>query len=149
MPAKAPTMTSTDCKPARKQQWAAVGRQGCMRLPSPTCPRQQDEIRPGKRMRTCTRCGCGCAHATIMQQLKCTLAKHQHSRPAKSRARSSVAVGQLVRGGVGKGRTGPSLLLSESDRPPLSAATGERAPSLGLAANASSTPSLSESSLSE
>ena len=72
------------------------------------CPRQQDEITQGKRVRTCIRCGCGCgrcAHATVVQQLQCTLAMPQHSRPVNSRARSSVAVGQLVRGGVSKGRT--------------------------------------------
>ena len=71
------------------------------------CPRQQDEIRQGKRVRTCIRCGCGCgrcAHATVVQQLECTLAMRQHSRPVNSRARSSVGVGQLVRGGVSKGR---------------------------------------------
>jgi hypothetical protein len=66
------------------------------------CPRQKDEIRQGKRARTCIRCGCGCgrcAHATVVQQLECTLEMPQHSRPVKSRARISVGVGQLVRGG--------------------------------------------------
>jgi hypothetical protein len=72
------------------------------------CSRQQDEIRQGKRARTCIRwCGCGCGgcmHATVVQQLECTLAMPQHSRPVSSGARSSVAVGQLVRGGVSEGR---------------------------------------------
>ena len=77
--------------------------------PACGCSRQQDEIRQGKRARTCIRwCGCGCGgcmHATVVQQLECTLAMPQHSRPVSSGARSSVAVGQLVRGGVSKGRT--------------------------------------------
>jgi hypothetical protein len=71
------------------------------------CSRQQDEIRQGKRARTRIRCGCGCGrctHATVVQQLQCTLAMAQHSRPVSSGARSSVAVGQLVRGGVSEGR---------------------------------------------
>ena len=56
---------------------------------------------------TCIRCGCGCGrcvHATIVQQLECTLAMPQHSRPVQSRARISVGVGHLARGGVSKGR---------------------------------------------
>ena len=54
-------------------------------------------------MRTCIRCGCGCGryvHASVVQRLECTLAMPQHSRPVNSRARSSVAVGQVVRGVV-------------------------------------------------
>jgi hypothetical protein len=53
------------------------------------CPRQQGEIRQGNRVRACIRCGCGCrrcAHATIVQQLKCTLAKRHHSRPGKEQS---------------------------------------------------------------
>jgi hypothetical protein len=51
------------------------------------CSRQQDEIRQGKRARTRIRCGCGCGrctHATVVQQLECTLAMPQHSRPVSS-----------------------------------------------------------------
>ena len=43
------------------------------------------------------------AHATVVQQLECTLAMPQHGRPVNSRARSSVAVGP-----------GPSLLSAAS-----------------------------------
>ena len=88
------------------------------------CPRQQHEIRQGKRVRTCIRCGCGCGRCTranVVQQLQCTLAMPQHSRPVKSIARSSVAVGQLVRGAV---RPAPSLPFSESDRLPPGDAAG-------------------------
>jgi hypothetical protein len=74
----------------RLQPLARVGPTCCERMPQ--C----------KRM---PQCGPTNADATVVQQLECTLAMPQHSRPVSSGARSSVAVGQLVRGGVSKGLT--------------------------------------------